>query len=80
MRKIDGIKEQIGFLKLYLGIVVATDIGIIGSLISYAAETAKQDVNVLVVTLYYIALAVGIGLFVYLHHQIQRWIKQLDEL
>ena len=80
MPKIDAIKEQIGSLKLYQGIVVATDIGVIGSLIAYATETAKQDVNVLVVTLYYLALAVGIVLFVYLHHQIQRWIKLLEEL
>lgn len=80
MAKIDGIKEQIGLLKLYQGIVVATDIGVIGSLISYGTEAALQEVNILVVAVHYLTLAVGTALIVYLHHQIQRWIKKLEEL
>ncbi len=78
MPKIDGIKERIGYLKLWLGIIIAVDVSLFGSLVSYGTETAIKNINILVVAVHYLTIAVLTTFIVYLHHQIERRIKKLE--
>lgn len=81
--KLDRLKERIGYLKMYQGIVVATDVGLIGWLLSYVGDSAKVsagEINVLATTLAYVGVVLLTGTAVVLHLRIQNYIDQLGEL
>jgi hypothetical protein len=70
--KLERLKEQIGYLKFWQGVVVVTDISVVGWFVS-AIDTAPH-VRLLVALLAIILLTFGIIL---LHRQIER---QIDEI
>jgi hypothetical protein len=73
--ELDRLKEQLAYLKLWQGIVVVTDISLVGWLIS-AADTAARP-RVLFAVLGVILLSLGI---VVLHRQIHRRLEQIGRL
>ncbi len=75
MAKIDRIKEEIGWLKVVFGILVATDI----SLLAWLAENFANAPGVqAVVSL--VAVVVVIGAIVWVNHLAYVRIKQLEDL
>ncbi|MCS6925556.1 MAG: hypothetical protein NZ578_06600 [Candidatus Binatia bacterium] len=75
MSELDVAKEQIAYLKFWLGVMVVTDISLFGWLISNANNTSLR----LLVSgcLAVIAITVGIVL---LHRRIERQIQELRGL
>ena len=75
MSELDVAKEQIAYLKFWLGVMVVTDISLFGWLISTASSTSLR----LLVggCLAVIAITVGIVL---LHRRIERQIQELRGL
>jgi putative NADPH-quinone reductase len=73
--ELDRLKEQLSYLKFWQGIMVVTDISLVGWLVS-TADTARPLVVVLAI--------VGVGLLtlgiVMLHRQIERRIDQIGKL
>ena len=75
MSELDVAKEQIAYLKFWLGVMVVTDISLFGWLISNASSTS---LHLLVGgCLAVIAITVGIVL---LHRRIERQIQELRGL
>ncbi|MGQ0547301.1 MAG: hypothetical protein ACT4P3_18540 [Betaproteobacteria bacterium] len=75
MSELDRIKEQIAYLKYWQGIMVVTDISLVGWLL-----TAGENASVLIFLLAIagvIALTLGI---VNLHRQIERRIERIGSL
>lgn len=75
MSEIDVIKEQIAYLKVWLGIMVITDISLFGWLITNFDRTPSRIVFGCVLA----AVAVSSGIFV-IHRRIERHIKSLRSL
>lgn len=75
MSELDRLKEQLVYLRLWLGIVVVAEISLIGWLAS-AFETAPFRLVVLAIAT--VAL-LGLGIFL-LHRQIQRRIDEIGKL
>jgi phosphoglycerol transferase MdoB-like AlkP superfamily enzyme len=75
MSELDVTKEKIAYLKVWLGILVVTDISTFGWLISNVAEATTTLLWAAVVAV--VALSVGILL---LHQRINRHIQSLREL
>jgi len=75
MSELDVAKEQIAYLKFWLGVMVVTDISLFGWLISNASSTSLR----LLVSgcLAAIAITAGIAL---LHRRIERQIQDLRGL
>lgn len=75
MSELDVAKEQIAYLKLWLGIMVVTDISLIGWFIgNYGQASASLLVTGL------LAVAVVSAGIVVLHHRIERKIERLRDL
>ena len=75
LSELDRLKEQLVYLRLWLGIVVVAEISLIGWLAS-AFETAPMRLVVLAIAT--VAL-LGLGIFL-LHRQIQRRIDEIGKL
>lgn len=72
MSQLDGLKEELVYFRLWLGIVVIAEISLLGWIASAAETTAPR----------LFALAIGgiivLGMSIYrLHRQIKRRIKQI---
>jgi len=75
MSQLDGLKEELVYFRLWLGIVVVAEISLLGWVASSAGTTAPR----------LFAVAVGgiivLGMNIYrLHRQIKRRIKQIRTL
>jgi len=75
MSELDVAKEQIAYLKFWLGVMVVTDISLFGWLTSNASSTTLRLLVGGCVAV--IAITVGIAL---LHRQIERRIQELRGL
>ena len=75
MSELDRLKEQLVYLRLWLGIVVVAEISIVGWLAS-AVETASVRLFALAIAT---AILLGFGIFL-LHRQIQRRIDEIGRL
>jgi hypothetical protein len=75
MSKVDKAKEQIAYLKFWLGVMVVTDISLVGSLVSSAGSAPAHQVLGAVVAVVIIT-AVGFAV----HRRIERLIDALEEM
>ena len=75
MSQLDRLREQLAYLKFWLGIAVVTDISLAGWLIS-ASDTAGRFTFVLALA-GVVLLSLGI---LFLHRQIERRIEQIGTL
>ena len=75
MSELDRLKEQLVYLRLWLGIVVVAEISLMGWLAS-ALESAPARLLALAIAA---ALLLGLGIFL-LHRQIQRRIDEIGKL
>lgn len=75
MSKLDKAKEQIAYLKFWLGVMVVTDISLVGWLISSAGTAPAHKVLAALVAVVVITAA---GLAV--HHRVELLIDALEEL
>ncbi|MGQ0547303.1 MAG: hypothetical protein ACT4P3_18550 [Betaproteobacteria bacterium] len=75
MSELDRLKEQLIYLRLWMGIVVVAEISLLGWLAS-AAENASDTVGWLAIAT---AILVGFGIYL-LHRQIQRRIDEIGRL
>ena len=75
MSKTDFTKEQIAYLKVWLGILVVTDISLVGWLVSNIASASTILIATVVV-----AAIVATGGIVLLHRRIEQRIESLREL
>lgn len=60
MGKIDEVKEELNYLKLWLGIIVVTAIGLIGWLVNnyVEASTVKLASNIIVIIILNISIVI----------------------
>jgi xanthosine utilization system XapX-like protein len=75
MSELDRIKEQLAYLKFWQGIMVVTDISLVGWLVS-AADTARP-LPIALAVVGVVSLTVGI---VIVHRHIERRIDQIGKL
>lgn len=75
MSELDRLKEQLAYLRFWLGIMVVTEITLVGWLIS-TPDTANPVLWSLAAVG---ALALGIGIFI-VHRQIERRIDEIGKL
>ena len=75
MPQLERLKEQIAYLKFWQGVLVVTDISLIGWLVSNAASTTAGTVTLAVISVAFITARV-----IVLHSQIERRIDQVGEL
>lgn len=75
MSELDVAKEKIAYFKLWLGIMVVTDISLIGWFIG---NYGRASARLLFAGLFAVVL-VSVGIFV-LHRRIERRIERLREL
>jgi len=75
MPQLDGTKEEIAYLKLWLGIMIATDISLIGWLVSNfrSSHWLLHGAGVMVV------FSIGYGCFA-LHRRIESKIQEVKRL
>jgi len=75
MPDLDRLKEQLVYLRLWLGIVVVAEISLVGWLVS-AVDSASSRLFALAIAT---AVLLGSGIFL-LHRQIQRRIDEIGRL
>lgn len=75
MPQLDRLKEQLAYLKFWLGIVVVTDISLIGWFISSADSADRLTASLAAAGV--ILLSSGIA---YLHRRIERRIEEIGAL
>ena len=75
MSELDRLKEQLIYLRLWMGIVVVAEISLLGWLAS-ASESASGTVRWLAIAT---AVLLGFGIYL-LHRQIQRRIDEIGRL
>jgi hypothetical protein len=75
MSKIDKVKEQLAYLKFWLGVTVVTDISLVGWLVS-SAEAAP--IHKVVGAIVAVVVITGAGFIV--HRRVKRLINTLEEL
>lgn len=75
MSDLDRLKEQLAYLKFWQGIMVLTDISLVGWLVSTADRA--RDLSIVLAIIGVFALTFGI---VVLHRQIERRIDQIGKL
>ena len=75
MAKADVTKEEIGYLKLWLGVVVVTLISLISWLV-----TRASDVGVIVIVVGWLGVVALVGFMASLHVRISELIQELEEL
>jgi hypothetical protein len=73
--QLERLKEQIAYLKFWQGVLVVTDLSLIGWLVSNATNTPVG-----MVTLAVLSVAVTTAGVIVLHRQIERRIDQVGEL
>ena len=77
MAKIDRLKEQIGYLKVIFGILVAILVSVIGWFASHYDEITVLDIRTVLSFMLVVILSVGI---VYINKQIIHYINELEDL
>lgn len=75
MPQLERLKEQIAYLKFWQGVLVVTDISLIGWLVSNAASTTAETVTLAVISVAFLTAGV-----IVLHRQIEHRIDQVGEL
>ena len=75
MPELDRLKEQVAYLKLWLGIMVVTDISVVGWLASAADGTRPVLVALAVTTVALVTTGIVI-----VHRYIERRIDQIGKL
>ena len=75
MPELDGLKEQLVYLRLWLGIIVVAEISLVGWTAS-AVETASPRLLSLSIV---VIMVLGLGILL-LHRRIERRIEQLRSL
>ena len=75
MSQLDRLKEQLAYLKFWLGIVVVTDISLIGWFISSAGSA--DALTALLAAVGVVLLSCGIA---FLHRRIERRIEEIGAL
>lgn len=75
MPQLERLKEQIAYLKFWQGVLVVTDISLIGWLVSNAASTTVGTMTLAVISVAFLTAGV-----IVLHRQIERRIDQVGEL
>ena len=75
MSELDRLKEQLVYLRFWLGIMVVTEISLVGWLAS-AADTATPRLLALAIAG---IVLLGLGIFL-IHRQIERRIDQVGKL
>ena len=75
MPELDRLKEQLAYLKFWQGIMVVTDISLLGWLVSTADSTRALTVVLAIIGV--VALTFGI---VVLHRQVERRIDEIGRL
>ena len=75
MSKLDKAKERIAYLKFWLGVMVVTDISLVGWLVSRAVSAPVHRVLGALVS---VAVITTSGFAV--HHRVERLIEELEEL
>ena len=75
MSELDELKEKIAYLKVWLGVLLVTDISLLGWLASHAQET----INVLLLSGFLAMIVVSVFVLA-LHTRIEQAIKKLRDL
>ncbi len=75
MSELDRLKEQLVYLRFWLGIMVVTDISLVGWLASTADTATPSLLSFAIVGI--VLLSLGI---LFLHRQIERRIEQVGRL
>jgi hypothetical protein len=75
MSELDRLKEQLVYLRLWLGIVVVAEISLIGWLASAVESASIRLLSLAIAT----AVLLGLGIFM-LHRKIQRRIDDIGKL
>lgn len=75
MPELDRLKEEVAYFKLWLGIVVVTDIGLVGWLIATADEADR--LRTVLAVLGIVVLSFGA---VVLHRQIDQRVERIGKL
>lgn len=75
MSELNRLKERLAYLRLWLGILLVAEIGLVG----WAASGAKTASTALLWFATATALLLGLGIFP-LHRQIQRRIEEIGRL
>lgn len=75
MPELDRLKEQIAYLKFWQGIMVVTDISLVGWLISNV-----RDATIVIVVVAVLGIALITTGVLVLHRQIERRIDQVGKL
>lgn len=75
MSRLDKAKEQLAYLKFWLGVMVVTDISLVGWLVSNAGEAAAHRILGALVAVVVIT-ASGFAV----HRRIERLIEGLEDL
>jgi hypothetical protein len=75
MPQLERLKEQLAYLKFWQGVLVVTDLSLIGWLVSNATNTPVR-----MVTLAVLSVAVITAGVIMLHRQIEHRIDQVGEL
>ena len=73
--ELDRLKEQLAYLKFWQGVMVVTDISLVGWLVSTAVSAGPLSVALAIVGI--ISLSSGV---VIVHRQIERRIDQIGKL
>jgi hypothetical protein len=73
--RLDKAKEQIAYLKFWLGVMVVTDISLVGWLVSSAASAPAQTVLAAVA-----AIVVITASCLAVHRRVERLIDAVEEL
>jgi len=74
LAKIDEVKEEIGYLKFWLGIIVATDMGLIGWLVNNYNKSFYKSI-VVIVSIFVLTIIIGV-----MNKKTKSKIKELREL
>ena len=74
MSKLDGLKEELAYLKLWLGIMIITGISLIGWLLTNFQSASR----LLLMSGFVVLVSIGVGCFS-LHRQIERKIVEISE-
>jgi hypothetical protein len=73
--RIDKVKEQLAYLKFWLGVMVVTDISLVGWLVSSAGEAPAHKVLGALVAVVVITVS-GVAV----HRRVERLIEALEDL
>jgi hypothetical protein len=73
--EIDRLKEQLVYLRLWLGIMVVAEVSLVGWVASAVETASVRLLSLATVT----AVLLGFGIF-FLHRQIQRRIEEIGRL